>query len=61
MEKLMIAGKPVELFPSEGAGAPLVVLNGEAGEGAEVANAVRRLTDVDFALAAAADRRHHHL
>ncbi len=45
-------GKTVELFAPVSPGAPLVVLNGEAGEGAEVVNAVRRLTDVDFALAA---------
>ena len=52
MEKLMIAGKPVELFPSEGAGAPLVVLNGEDGEGEAVWAAVKTLTQADFSLAA---------
>ena len=49
---LNIEGKTVELFAPVSPGTPLVVLNGEAGEGAEVVNAVRRLTDVDFALAA---------
>ena len=49
---LNIEGKTVELFAPMNPGAPLVVLNGEAGEGAEVASAVRRLTDVDFTLAA---------
>lgn len=49
---LNIEGKTVELFAPMNPGAPLVVLNGEAGEGAEVVNAARRLTDVDFALAA---------
>ena len=49
---LNIEGKAVELFAPLNPGAPLVVLNGEAGEGAEVVSAVRRLTDMDFALAA---------
>jgi len=49
---LNIEGKTVELFASRNPGAPLVVLNGEAGEGAEVVSAARRLTHVDFALVA---------
>jgi predicted alpha/beta superfamily hydrolase len=49
---LNIEGKTVELFGPRNPGAPLVVLNGEAGEGAEVVNAARGLTDMDFALAA---------
>ena len=49
---LNIEGKTVELFAPMNPGAPLVVLNGEAGEGAEVVNAVRGLTDMGFALAA---------
>lgn len=51
MEKLLIAGKPVELFPPEGAGAPLVVLNGEDGEGEALWAAVKALTQADFSLA----------
>ena len=49
---LHIEGKAVELFPSEKRGAPLVLLNGEAGEGAMVHAAVKGLTDVEFTLAA---------
>ncbi len=48
---LNIEGKSVELFTPLKPGAPLVVLNGEAGEGAEVAEAVKGLTGVDFSLA----------
>ena len=46
-----ISGKTVALFPSLNPGAPLVVLNGEAGEGAAVCAAVRGMTHVDFTLA----------
>ena len=46
-----IAGKTVALFPSLNPGAPLVVLNGEAGEGAAVCAAVRGMAHVDFSLA----------
>ncbi len=42
----------VELVPAMRPGAPLVVLNGQAGEGNRVADAVRRQTDADFSLAA---------
>lgn len=49
---LTIEGKTVELFGPTNPGAPLVLLNGEAGEGVEVVSAARHLTDVDFALAA---------
>ena len=49
---LHIEGKAVELFPSEKRGAPLLLLNGEAGEGAMVHAAVKGLTDVEFTLAA---------
>ena len=54
---LSIEGKAVEVFPSERPGAPLVVLNGEAGEGAAVHTAVKALTDVDFSLAAVSGLR----
>ena len=47
-----IAGKAVELFPSLKPGAPLVVLNGMAGEGAALDRAISGVTDADFALAA---------
>ena len=46
-----IEGKAVELFPPLNPGAPLVLLNGEAGEGVAVSEAVKRLTKADFALA----------
>lgn len=52
MEKLQIAGKPVEWFPAEAPGAPLVVLCGEDNEGEAVYAAVRALTGADFSLAA---------
>lgn len=49
---LNVEGKTVELFASRNPGAPLVVLNGETGEGEQICEAVKGLTDVDFALAA---------
>ena len=49
---MIVEGKVVELFPPLNPGAPLVLLNGEAGEGAAVAEAVKRLTKAVFALAA---------
>jgi hypothetical protein len=52
-----IEGKTVELFPSANPGAPLVVLNGEAGEGGAVHEAVRAATDTDFSLAAVSGLR----
>lgn len=52
-----IWGKNVELFLSEKSGAPLVVLNGETGEGATVHAAVKGLTNVDFTLAAVSGLR----
>ena len=54
---MVIEGKMVELFPSRNPGAPLVLLNGEAGEGAAVAEALRRTTKSDFALAAVSGLR----
>jgi len=54
---MVIEGKMVELFPSRNPGAPLVVLNGEAGEGAAVAEALRRTTKSDFALVAVSGLR----
>ena len=54
---LHIEGKAVELFPSEKRGAPLVLLNGEAGEGAMVHAAVKGMTDVEFTLAAVSGLR----
>jgi len=47
-----IEGKNVELFPSINPGAPLVVLNGESGDGGAVHEAVKAVTDVDFSLVA---------
>ena len=47
-----VEGKSVELFPPLNPGAPLVVLNGETGEGAAVAEALRNMIKADFALAA---------
>ena len=47
-----IENRTVELFPSAAPGAPLVLLNGEAGEGEAVAKAVREMTSSDFTLAA---------
>ena len=52
MEKLCIAGKTVELFPAENPGAPLILVNGEDGEGAALYEAVRAASDADFSLAA---------
>lgn len=52
---MRIGGREVEFFPAMTAGAPLVVLNGEAGEGAAVCEAARALTGADFALAAVSD------
>ena len=49
---MRIENRTVELFPSAAPGAPLVLLNGEAGEGEAVAKAVRDLTSADFTLAA---------
>ena len=49
---LKIEGKIIELFPSARPGAPLVVLNGESGEGSAVVEAVRGKTEADFSLAA---------
>lgn len=54
---MVIEGKMVELFPSRNPDAPLVLLNGEAGEGAAVAEALRRTTKSDFALAAVSGLR----
>ena len=54
---LSIEGKTVELFPSAGPGAPLVVLNGEAGEGGAVHEAVKAVTEADFSLAAVSGLR----
>jgi len=54
---LNIEGKTVELFPSAGPGAPLVLLNGEAGEGSAVREAVKAATEVDFSLAAVSSLR----
>ncbi len=51
MEKLSIAGKAVELFPSKAPGAPLVVVNGQGDEGAALYAAARAASDADFALA----------
>lgn len=52
MEMLKIEGRIVELFPATKPGAPLVVLNGESGEGSTVVEAVRDATGADFSLAA---------
>ena len=52
MDKLCIAGKPVDLFHGESVDAPLVVLNGEDGEGKAIWAAVKARTGADFALAA---------
>ena len=49
---MMIESRTVELFPSDEPGAPLVVLNGEAGEGERVYRRVREGSRVDFSLAA---------
>ena len=54
---LSIEEKRVELFPSENPGAPLVVLNTVTGEGGAVLQAVKGMTDVDFALAAVGNLR----
>lgn len=52
MEKLLLAGKMVELFPSQREEAPLVLLHTVHGEGAKVYAAVSRLTTADFSFAA---------
>ena len=44
--------RTVELFPSKGAGAPLVLVNTLEGESAALHEAVRAMTGADFALAA---------
>ena len=54
---LHIDGKSVELYPSAKPGAPLVVLNTVTGEGGAVAEAVRGMTEADFALAAVGNLR----
>ena len=48
---MTIEGKAIELFQADGPGAPLVVLNGEDGEGALRWEAARAATGVDFSLA----------
>ncbi len=52
MEKLDIANKAVELFLSAVPGAPLIVVNGEDGEGQALFEAVKAVTSADFSLAA---------
>ena len=54
---MKIEEKTVELFPSMNPGAPLVVLNTVTGEGGAVAEAVRGMTEADFALAAVGNLR----
>ena len=54
---LHIDGKSVELYPSAKPGMPLVVLNTVTGEGGAVAEAVRGMTEADFALAAVGNLR----
>ena len=49
---LKIGERTVELFPPQKPGAPLVVLNGFADEGAAVCAAIRAETGEDFTLAA---------
>lgn len=52
---MRIGGRTVELTASPKPGAPLIVLNGQAGEGARVVGAVRQASDVAFSLAAVSD------
>ena len=52
MEKLLLAGKAVEIFPSPQEGAPLVLLHTVQGEGQRVYEAVGKLTAAEFSLAA---------
>ena len=54
---LHIDGKSVELYPSAKPGMPLVVLNTVTGEGGAVSEAVRVMTEADFALAAVGNLR----
>ena len=52
---MLTGGRTVELIPASVPGAPLVLLNGQAGEGKRVAEAVRRSSNVDFSLAVVED------
>ena len=52
MEHLEAAGKSVDLFPSQGENAPLVLLHTVKDEGEAVYRAVRQRTDRDFSFAA---------
>ncbi len=52
MEKLCIADKTVEMFPSLIPGAPLIVVNGEDGEGEALYQAVKAVAEADFSLMA---------
>ena len=52
MKDFEMAGKPVALFPGERPDAPLVIVNGEDGEGKALWAAVKAVTGADFALAA---------
>ena len=52
MERLCVAEKAVELFPSEKTGAPLIVVNGEDGEGEALYQAVKAVAEGDFSLVA---------
>lgn len=48
---MKVLNKEVTIFPSQKAGAPLVILNAVRDEGAVVYNEIRSLTDKDFSMA----------
>ncbi len=52
MKNIEIASKKIQLFESNVAGSPLVILHTVHGEGADVYAAVKNLTDADFSFAA---------
>lgn len=52
MERMSVRGKDVCVFPPERNDSPLVVVNIVQGEGAEIYEAVRRMTDADMTMVA---------
>ena len=48
MERMSVCGKDIIIFPSESKDSPLVVVNTVEGEGGEIYDAVRRISDADM-------------
>ena len=49
--RLVLAGRAVDVYPGSSPDAPLVVLNSFQGDGSDVLEEVKRMTDADFSLA----------